>query len=147
MNSADLALNLLLQEEIISTREFVLLSLRAEKKKIDEGITIDVVLCVVAHHYCVEPEMIVSHQKRKELVEPKQVVMYLGHKYANSSIKELCDVFNTNASTVIYGISKIEELEKTDVKLTENITEIKKELRIRERNRKHFEWHNAIVDY
>lgn len=80
-------------------------------------LTPDFVLKIVAEHFNVLPEDIISQKRSKGLVYPRQIVMYLCRTYIDIPLKQIGTFLgNRDHSTVINGCKKIErEFEKNEV--------------------------------
>lgn len=81
-------------------------------REITPGLIID----VVAEHFGVKPEDIVSKKRNSEFVQPRQVVMYLCSKYTDNSLANIGKILGKkDHTTVIHGIKKITaELENSE---------------------------------
>lgn len=71
-------------------------------------ITPTLIINVVAEHFGVKPEDIVSKKRNSEFVQPRQVVMYLCNKYTENSLANIGKILGKkDHTTVIHGIKKI----------------------------------------
>ncbi|AVM68646.1 chromosomal replication initiator protein DnaA [Lachnospiraceae bacterium oral taxon 500] len=66
-----------------------------------------VILNIVAEHFSISNAEILSKKRSKEIVEPRQIVMYLCRKLTDASYPDLGKFFNRDHSTVISGYEKI----------------------------------------
>ena len=96
-----------------------------EKKQITSGLIVE----VVAEHFGITPEDIMSKRRNTEYVLPRQICMYLCRKYTDDSLQSIGKaVGKKDHTTVIHGIEKItEDIEKND-ELTGKIDIIIKKL-------------------
>ena len=83
-----------------------------EKKQITSGLIVE----VVAEHFGITPEDIMSKRRNTEYVLPRQICMYLCRKYTDDSLQIIGKaVGKKDHTTVIHGIEKItEDIEKND---------------------------------
>lgn len=83
-----------------------------EKKHITSGLIVE----VVAEHFGITPEDIMSKRRNTEYVLPRQICMYLCRKYTDDSLQSIGKaVGKKDHTTVIHGIEKItEDIEKND---------------------------------
>lgn len=72
-------------------------------------ITPDLILKLVAEHFNITPADIISQKRNKELVYPRQIVMYLCRNMTEVPLKQIgLFLGKRDHSTVISGINKIE---------------------------------------
>ena len=72
-------------------------------------ITPSLIISVVAEHFGVKPEDIVSKKRNSEFVQPRQVVMYLCRELTNVSQVNIGKILGKkDHTTVIHGVKKIE---------------------------------------
>ena len=83
-----------------------------EKKQITSGLIVE----VVAEHFSITPEDIMSKRRNTEYVLPRQICMYLCRKYTDDSLQSIGKaVGKKDHTTVIHGIEKItDDIEKND---------------------------------
>lgn len=83
-----------------------------EKKQITSRLIVE----VVAEHFGITPEDIMSKRRNTEYVLPRQICMYLCRKYTDDSLQSIGKaVGKKDHTTVIHGIEKItEDIEKND---------------------------------
>lgn len=93
------------------------LILTDEKQK----ITIDYIINIVAEHYNVTLEEIISKKRTKDLVIARHICIYLCSKYTNSSQAEIGSKMDKDRSTISSACDSIEKRLKTDVSLQNEI--------------------------
>ena len=72
-------------------------------------VTPSLIINVVAEHFGVKPEDIVSKKRNSEFVQPRQVVMYLCRELTNVSQVNIGKILGKkDHTTVIHGVKKIE---------------------------------------
>ena len=95
----------------------------------DRTITMEDILRVVSDHFAIPREDILSVKRNKEIVMPRQIVMYLCRKLTNSSYQEIGHFLgNRDHTTVIYGEDKIKEEMILHNDLTATVKVIEKKL-------------------
>lgn len=92
-------------------------------------ITPSLIIDVVAEHFGVKPEDIVSKKRNSEFVQPRQVVMYLCNKYTDNSLANIGKILGKkDHTTVIHGIKKITAELETSEELRNKIEIITKKI-------------------
>lgn len=72
-------------------------------------ITPTVIINVVAEHFGVKPEDIISKKRNSEFVQPRQVVMYLCRQLIDISYTNIAKILNkSDHTTIMHGYEKIE---------------------------------------
>ena len=88
----------------------------------------DIINCV-SSFYNINKNDLLSKKKNKEIVEPRQVCMYIISDMMNGiPLEVIGQKMGKNHSTVIYSRDKIAEMMKTDSKLATRVNDIKKML-------------------
>ena len=79
-------------------------------------ITSDLIIKLVAEHFNVTTAEIISQKRIKELVYPRQIVMYLCRHMTTDSLQQIGHFLGKrDHSTIISGIKKIEkDIENND---------------------------------
>ncbi len=72
-------------------------------------ITIDVIKKLVCKYYSVSPEDLVSRSRKKKLVRPRQMAMYLARVYTDAPLQAIGKSFNRYHATALYSITSIEK--------------------------------------
>lgn len=92
-------------------------------------ITPNLIISVVAEHFGVKSEDIVSKKRNSEFVQPRQVVMYLCRELTTVSQVNIGKILGKkDHTTVIHGVKKIEAEMETNEELRSKIEIIKKKL-------------------
>ncbi len=69
----------------------------------------------VAEHFSLRPEDLLGGGRRKEVVLPRQIAMYLVRELTRASLPEIGQLFGgRDHTTVLYAIQKIQELAESD---------------------------------
>lgn len=94
-----------------------------------KDITVNTIIDVVADHFQVKPSDIASQKRNKEIVYPRQIVMYLSRELTDTSLQGIGKALGKrDHTTILHGYDKIAaELEKNET-LANTIETIKKKL-------------------
>lgn len=94
-----------------------------KKKEITPSLIIE----VVAEHFGISPEDIASRKRTAELVQPRQIVMYLCRQLTESSLQNIAKTIGKkDHTTVLHGIEKITEKMENDEELKNKVDIIRK---------------------
>ena len=92
-------------------------------------LTPEVIIDIVAEHFNLDKEALLSEKKTRNLTLPRQICMYLCDELTNLTLKEIAvKLKRMNHSTVIHGINKIKEDLLVDKELENTILVLKKKL-------------------
>ena len=92
-------------------------------------ITIKQIILVVADHFQISPDDLMSSKRTKEIVRPRQIVMYLCRKMTSASLMNIATALNKkDHSTIIHGANEIEETIKNNKELQETVDVLIKKL-------------------
>ena len=97
---------------------------QALKDTIDNrrDITTQLIVSVVADHYNITVEDILSKKKSKEIAYPRQICMYLSRKYTDDSLQNIGKYMgNRDHTTVMHGSDKISKALNNDEILKNNV--------------------------
>ncbi len=75
------------------------------KKK---AVTLGIIKDLVCKYYRVTPRDLVSKSRKRTIVRPRQVAMYLGRSYTDQSVEAIARSFNRYHATVLYAINEVE---------------------------------------
>ncbi len=129
------ALNKLFAQAVLVKRQIdiklareVVMSIIEPSTQYDEikiKITSDEIIDVVLEFYKVSREDLLGTKRKKSIVIPRQICVYLLRKYTDLSLKEIAETMRRkDHSTIIHAVRKIEELIKTKDYINEDITRI-----------------------
>jgi len=94
-----------------------------------KSINVESIQNIVAIHYNLNIQEMLSSRRSRSLARPRQIAMYLAKQHTTNSLPEIGRKFsNRDHTTVIHAVKKIEELIKKDNEIKHNISEIKKKL-------------------
>ena len=90
----------------------------AEGKVID----LDYILHVVAEHFNIDPNDILSNKRSAKFSKPRQICMYLCREYTDIALKNIGEFLGgRDHSTIMHGISKVEKDMETDENLKSTV--------------------------
>ena len=113
-------INIALAEEALKD----IISPNAERK-----VTPDLIIQVVADHFGITPLDIASQKRNKEVVYPRQIVMYLCQNMTDASLQEIGKYLGgRDHTTIIHGREKISGDLKNNENLANTIEILKKKL-------------------
>ncbi|MDC0059847.1 chromosomal replication initiator protein DnaA [Pelagibacteraceae bacterium] len=94
-----------------------------------KSINIDTIQNIVAAHFNLNIQEMLSSRRSRSLARPRQIAMYLAKQHTANSLPEIGRKFsNRDHTTVIHAVKKIDELIKKDNDIKQNVIEIKKKL-------------------
>lgn len=78
----------------------------------------DELIDAVSEHFAIDKKDMLSEDRRKENMIPRQVAMYLLKNYLNYTLERIWNIFSwRNHSAVLYSCKKLEQILKKDQKL------------------------------
>ena len=93
----------------------------------NKSINVESIQNIVAAHFNLNIQEMLSPRRSRSLARPRQIAMYLAKRYTTNSLPEIGRKFsNRDHTTVIHAVKKIEELSKKDDEIRQSINEIKK---------------------
>ncbi len=96
--------NLLSQKIDINLAEKVVNSMINRK----DMISVDYIKKVVCKEYGISMEDVSSKSRKRVIVTPRQIAMYLARKYTDQPLESIGRSFNKNVGTTIYAINAVE---------------------------------------
>jgi chromosomal replication initiator protein len=84
-------------------------------------ITIDAIKTLVSRHYKVSAEELVSRSRKKSIVWPRQLAIYLARKYTDQPLQVIGKSFNRYHATILHSIAAVEKGLKTDVAIRSQV--------------------------
>ncbi|MCL1843045.1 MAG: chromosomal replication initiator protein DnaA [Defluviitaleaceae bacterium] len=91
--------------------------------------TLDYIRHMVASHFKLTAEDLISRKRTQTVVTPRQIAMYLCRKILDVSLPDIGKFFNRDHTTVIHSCNKIADELETDEKMRLTVEDL--ELRIR----------------
>ncbi len=100
----------------------------------DTPITVDDIIEEVCRHYDVTPNALKSRSRKKEVVLPRQVAMYLAKKYTNIPAGRIGRMIGSrDHSTVLHSITKVETMLKKDKTFAAEVKQIEETLEVKKK--------------
>ena len=94
--------------------------------KKNREITVDFIKKVVCDYYKMDQNTLEERSRRREIVQARQVAMYLSKKYTKNSLTAIGKLIgNKDHSTVLYADRMVKNLLDTDKHLKSQMKEIK----------------------
>jgi len=92
-------------------------------------ITADYIIQIVAEHFHLDRDALLSEKKTKNVAVPRQICMYLCSELTNHTQSEIAEKLNRkNHTTIIHAVNKITNDLNVDKELEETISILKKKL-------------------
>lgn len=91
-------------------------------------ITPNIILDVVAEHFNVSKEDIISKKRNKEITTPRHVFMYLCRSMTDVTLKGIAALLERDHATVMHGVDKISEEVNNNKELKDTIEVIKNKI-------------------
>ncbi len=100
-------------------------------KNAHKEISMDFIQKLVCEYFEVPVEMVKSKTRKREIVQARQISMYLAKSHTKTSLKSIGEFFGgRDHSTVIYACQTVEDLIDTDKKFKAYVNDIQKKLRL-----------------
>jgi len=99
-------------------------------KNTHKEISMDYIQKLVCDYFEVPVEMVKSKVRKREIVQARQISMYLAKNHTKTSLKSIGAFFGgRDHSTVIYACQTVEDLIETDKKFKSYVQDIQKKLK------------------
>ena len=98
----------------------------------DKYITPEFIIDLVADHFGITVDEIMSQKRDKQIAEARQIAMYVSRKYTDLSQNDIAEIFKRDHATVIHAIKKISNELSTNSELQSKINVIVKKLNVEE---------------
>ena len=93
----------------------------------NKSISVESIQNMVASHFNLNLQEMLSPRRSRSLARPRQIAMYLAKQHTTNSLPDIGRKFsNRDHTTVIHAVKKIDELIKKDNEIKQNVIEIKK---------------------
>jgi chromosomal replication initiator protein len=100
-------------------------------KNSSKEISIEYIQKLVCEYFEVPVELLKSQTRKREIVQARQISMYLAKSHTKSSLKSIGMHFGgRDHSTVIYACQTVEDLIDTDKKFRAYVADIQKKLKL-----------------
>lgn len=105
--------------------------LRNFVKHSNKEISIEYIQKLVCEYFELPQEMLKSKSRKRELVQARQISMYLAKNHTKASLKSIGQYFGgRDHSTVIYACQTVDDLMETDKKFRGYVGDIQKKLKM-----------------
>ena len=92
-----------------------------------KSISVESIQTLVASHFNLNMQELLSPRRSRSLARPRQIAMYLAKQYTTNSLPDIGRKFsNRDHTTVIHAVKKIDELIKKDDEIRQSVAELKK---------------------
>lgn len=99
----------------------------------NEPVTFDSIMQIVCEKYGVTEELIKSRTRRREIVQPRQLIIYFASKYIHMPTSRIGrKIGGRDHSTVIHSISQVEQRLKVNKDFRAEVEELEKSFQIKE---------------
>ena len=93
----------------------------------NKAINIESIQNMVAAHFNLDIQEMLSARRSRSLARPRQIAMYLAKQHTTNSLPDIGRKFsNRDHTTVIHAVKKIDELIKKDNEIRQSVIEIRK---------------------
>ena len=95
----------------------------------NKSINVEFIQNLVAAHFNLNIQELLSPRRSRSLARPRQIAMYLAKQHTTNSLPDIGRKFsNRDHTTVIHAVKKIDELLKKDNDIRESVATLKKKL-------------------
>ena len=95
----------------------------------NKSINVESIQNLVASHFNLNIQELLSPRRSRALARPRQIAMYLSKQHTTNSLPDIGRKFsNRDHTTVIHAVKKIDELIKKDNEIRESVIEIRKKI-------------------
>ena len=95
----------------------------------NKSINVELIQNLVASHFNLNIQELLSPRRSRSLARPRQIAMYLAKQHTTNSLPDIGRKFsNRDHTTVIHAVKKVDELIKKDNEIRDSVSAIKKKL-------------------
>ena len=94
-----------------------------------KAINFDMIVETTADYYQLNPDVIFSKNRQRDIADARQVIMYLSQKLISLSTSTIGHKLNRKHTTVIHGVKSVRERIPFDKELNQAVNAIEEELR------------------
>jgi chromosomal replication initiator protein len=87
----------------------------------NQSITLDYIKQVVSEHFNVTISDLISKSRKKQIVWPRQMAMFLARKYTDKPLQVIGKSFNRYHATAIHSIAAVQKAAKTDMSIKQQL--------------------------
>lgn len=89
-----------------------------EKQK---KITIEYIQNFIVKNFCISKEVMVSPSRKKDVVYPRRIAIYLCRRYTEEPLSSIGEAFSRKHSSIIHSLEAVESLYKENLKVKRDI--------------------------
>lgn len=116
-------------ENVPITKDFAKQTLKVMGNQSEGQFSTKQVIKTIAEHFSLETSDLLGSKRTKELVYPRQLVMYVLRENLHQSYPQIGDALGgKDHTTIMHGVNKITKLRKTDEQIESDINAISKKL-------------------
>lgn len=82
-----------------------------------QRITIEFIQNFVAKNFCIHKDTMISPSRKKEIVYPRQVAIFLCRRYTREPLQTIGNAFSRKHSSIIHSLETIESMYKQNLKV------------------------------
>ncbi|HNR50471.1 MAG TPA: DnaA/Hda family protein, partial [Deltaproteobacteria bacterium] len=82
-----------------------------------QRITIEFIQNFVAKNFCIHKDTMISPSRKKEIVYPRQVAIFLCRRYTREPLQTIGNAFSRKHSSIIHSLETIETMYKQNLKV------------------------------
>jgi chromosomal replication initiator protein len=86
-----------------------------------QRITVELIQNFVSKNFCIPRDTMVSPSRKKEIVYPRQVAIFLCRRYTREPLQNIGNAFSRKHSSIIHSLETIETLYKDNLKVKREI--------------------------
>jgi chromosomal replication initiator protein len=95
----------------------------------NKSINVEFIQNLVASHFNLNIQELLSPRRSRSLARPRQIAMYLAKQHTTNSLPDIGRKFsNRDHTTVIHAVKKIDELLKKDNDIRESVEALRKKI-------------------
>ena len=95
----------------------------------NKSINVELIQNLVASHFNLNIQELLSPRRSRSLARPRQIAMYLAKQHTTNSLPDIGRKFsNRDHTTVIHAVKKIDELLKKDNDIRESVDALRKKI-------------------
>jgi chromosomal replication initiator protein len=108
----------------LALAESVVKNIVRQRKK----ISIDVIKKLVCKHYSISMDEIVSNSRKRSIVRPRQIAIYLSRMYTDAPLQAIGKSFNRYHATALHSINIVERAVKANSPVQKQVEFLRRRL-------------------
>jgi len=86
-----------------------------------QKVTIELIQNFISKNFCIAKDTLVSPSRKKDIVYPRQVAIFLCRRYTRKPLQSIGDAFSRKHSSIIHSLETIETMYKQNLKVKREI--------------------------